>query len=107
MRLGVLEKNALHVAHGEIELRDGVHRPEARRRRHLIVAAATCVQLRRQIADVRVQQAIDHCVHVFVARDRLCAGDKVVSYRGEPGVHPRGLIIRQYAAGSQSGRPRP
>ena len=65
---GLIDHHLLQIAHGDVELIARVDRPEPRRGRDLIVAAAPGMKLRRDVADLLVQQPVDHRVNVFVGR---------------------------------------
>ena len=77
----LIDHHALQRANGGIESRRRVHRPQARRRRDLIVAAAAGVQLGRDVADLLVQQAIDQRMNILVARGRLLARERAARRR--------------------------
>ena len=68
----------------------GIHRPQPRGGRDLVVARATGVQLRGHRPGLLVQQPVDHRVDVLVGGDRLGAIGEPVRRRGRvPAAAPR------------------
>ena len=89
--------HVLKAAHGGIELVTGIDPPETCRGRHLVVAAPAGVELRRDVADLRVQQPVDHRVYVFVGRERRCTSGEALRDRVEAGLDPATLVECEYA----------
>ena len=72
----------------------GVDRPEARGGGHLIVAAASGMELGCDVAHLLVEQAVDERVDILIGRDRECAraelrGDGIESLLEAPALLER------------------
>ena len=91
-RLGLLEQHALQHAHAVIEPLAELHRPEASRGRDLIVATPPRVQLAGDLADLFVQQAVDHRVHVLVGRTDRLARSQACAYGVQPALQRLALV---------------
>ena len=68
------------------ELGAGIHRPESSRGGDLIVAATAGVQLGGDVANLLVQQPVDHRVHIFVGGQGLSSRRELLPDCGEPAL---------------------
>ena len=64
--VGLIDDRALHITNEGVDLRQRIHGPEARARRHLIVAAASGVESTGRLARLLMKETVDEGVHVFV-----------------------------------------
>ena len=105
MRLRLAHDRAFEVADHRIDAVAGVHDPEARAGRHLVVPAAPRVQSARGLARFCVEQAIHKGVDVLVRADGLLAVRDADGHPVESALDDRGVGGTQHTRLSERGGP--
>ena len=102
----LLQHYALQSTNGAVELLADIDRPQPRGRGHLIVTAASRVQLRRDVADLIVQESVDERVHVLVGGLRLLTGVQARRNGIETLLDRFALLERKHARAPERNGPR-
>ena len=102
---GEVEQRRLHFTHAPLDALNLAAQPQAQRRRHLIVAAATRVELASRVADKRDEPRLDERMHVFRVRVFVEVGVAALGgareHRAQPFAERGGLCVAQHPGGVQ------
>ena len=105
-RFGLHQQRLLQLGDGGIHAMAGIHRPQARGRRDLVVARAAGVQLGGDGAGFLVQEPVDHRVNIFVGCHRRRAVGDAQRHAIEPLLQRIALVTREHARVAERPRPR-
>jgi hypothetical protein len=102
---GVIQHYLLERARRGVEFDAGIHRPESGSGSYLIVATASGVKLGRDVADLLVQHAIDHRVHVFVGGKGSRTRSELLTNGGKPALDLFALLERDDSGSPEGDHP--
>jgi len=101
----LVDDGALQSSQRGVEPSGRVHGPKSRCRRDLIVPAPTRMQLRCDVTDLVVQEAVDQGVNILIGRPRLRTGLEARGHGVQSALDRPALLECQHRGVIQGHRP--